>query len=265
MNTLQAINSVPFLSKSIRWFWYNRFLFRKPKRTSWGFDMIGEDSMLNGCYESEVEELLKQLLSETDVCINAGANIGYYSLLARYFGKQVVAIEPMPANLKILYRNLKLNGFNDVEVFPMALADRAGIADIYGGGTGSSIKRGWAGVPDYVASVLPVTTLDIVTGNRFQGKRVLVLADIEGAEYQMMQHASCLLYADPKPVWIVEIVGMALHNQGGVNPDFLNTFRIFWNAGYRSFDLKMQEIHLSDLEAGLQSGQNMGGNYLFKE
>jgi hypothetical protein len=48
-------------------------------------------------------------------------------------------------------------------------------------------------------------TLDTSLGQRFDKKRCLIIVDVEGAEYSVLQGASHFLVMTPKPVWIVEL------------------------------------------------------------
>jgi len=60
--------------------------------------------------------------------MDIGANLGYYSLLAAAQNKniQIIAFEPLPDANAFLRKNIKLNGFTNVVVEPLALADKAG-------------------------------------------------------------------------------------------------------------------------------------------
>ncbi len=79
-------------------------------------------------------------------------------------------------------------------------------------------------------------SLDRVLGNTLYGKRVLILVDIEGAELMMLQGATQTLVNEPRPIWMVEI-STTEHQPAGtpMNPNFTQTFEIFFSQGYRAF------------------------------
>src|ERR1035441_8909471 len=107
--------------------------------TPFEFKLAGNKSMASGIVEKKEIDLFLKHLQGVSTCIDIGANIGLYTCLAARHGKHVVAVEPMPSNLKFLYRNLVRNDFADVEVFPLALSSSGGILRIFGNGTAASL------------------------------------------------------------------------------------------------------------------------------
>jgi FkbM family methyltransferase len=87
---------------------------------------ISTELLLFKTHEPLSTQILKKLLKSGMICIDIGANIGYYALLERKIvgekGK-VIAIEPSPINFYYLRKNLALNKFNDVEVFNYAISN----------------------------------------------------------------------------------------------------------------------------------------------
>jgi FkbM family methyltransferase len=223
-----------------------------------GFKFLGNEAMEAGVFEPEETKLLGTLMAQTDHFVNVGANIGYYCCLALQKGLPVIAFEPEHSNLRVLLRNIRENGWNEkIEIYPVALSDRPGIVDIYGSGTGASLLRGWANTPvDLVASI-PVSTLDMSLGKRLQGRNTLILIDIEGAEFSALQGSVLTLQQDPKPVWIVEICSHQ-HQPAGVsiNPKLLDTFDLFWTAGYVAYTVesKPRLVERSEVSAIAQGG-----------
>ena len=216
-----------------------RDVMREPVMTPFGFRMVGNRAMEAGDFEKAETDFVRRALPHVDVLVNAGANIGYYCCLALQQGRRVVAFEPMAGNLRYLYRNVRANDWADaIEVYPMALGERPGLAEIYGGGTMASMVPGWAGLPASYKETVPLVRLDDSLGQRLDGSRLLIIVDIEGAELAMLKGASAVLARTPTPVWMVE-VSVDEHQPAGraINPHLLDTFMLFRDAGYAAWQL----------------------------
>jgi len=73
--------------------------------TPHGFKLTGTNSihhlaMQKGTFEPEETLLFKDIFQGADVFVDVGANIGYYSCLARSSALHVIAIEPLAKNLE---------------------------------------------------------------------------------------------------------------------------------------------------------------------
>lgn len=206
--------------------------------TRYGFDISKAAPSLTLRPDWEQHEIRTTLecLSESDVLIDVGANVGFYACLGAKAGKKVVAIEPISSNLRSLYGNLIYNGFDNVEVFPLGLADKPGLRQIFGRGDQSSLVEGWGSEANQTAGLtIPVTTMDALVAQRFAGQSLTIKIDVEGAEHAVLQGAQQVLAMQPRPKWIVEIVLSSYAIPGGTNYRFRETFDIFWSLGYRSF------------------------------
>jgi FkbM family methyltransferase len=218
--------------------------------TPWGFKLAGNALMAQGLFEPDETLLIRTLVQDADVFINIGANIGYYCCHALDLGKPIIAFEPVQRNLLYLYKNIKANQWKNAEIFPIALSNQVGILEIYGGNTGASVIKGWAGIPESYVTLVPSSTIDQVLGNRLNGKKALVLVDVEGAEKMMLEGASKFLNSEPKPVWVVEINSKDHQPEGvQINPNLERTFQIFFDHGYHAFtcDSEMRPIGLEDV------------------
>ncbi len=242
-----------------------------PDLTNLGFKFNGNQMMENGLFEPVETELVKKMFPHVDVIINVGANIGYYVCHALHGGKRVIAFEPIQNNLKYLLRNIKANNWQHrCEVYPVALSNNTNILKIYGGGTGASIVKGWAGISEKYSSLVPSLKLNDVLGERFQGQKVLIIVDVEGAENMMLEGATTLLDMKPKPIWLVEISAKLHHPKGvDINPNLLETFEKFWSRGYCSFsaDNNFRNITKEEINKIILTGFDTLGthNFLFYE
>jgi FkbM family methyltransferase len=83
-----------------------------------------------GAYEPVLSEFILRHVQEGDVCVDAGANIGYFSLLfAQRVGPsgKVIAIEAAPDTARRLRANIELNGATGiVDVVAAACAPQKG-------------------------------------------------------------------------------------------------------------------------------------------
>lgn len=266
-----VIERFPSLAMAYRHIRDNRKILHDPKETPMGFKFIGNSAMEKGIFEPYETEVVKRILPKVDVLVNVGANIGYYCCLALQKGKHVIAFEPIHVNLQYLYKNVKANYWEDrIEIFPIALSNRTGIIEIFGGGTGASLIKGWAGTPEQSVAFVATSTLDNVLDSRFYGKRCFFLVDIEGAEKLMLEGASLSLSAEPKPIWMVEISTSEHQPKGiSINPHLLATFQVFWDKGYEAWtaDKQIRLVQPGEVENIVRTGKDslLTHNFLFIE
>jgi len=233
-NIIKRIPFVPTIYRNIR---DKRLANRDAVMTPFGFKIIANDSMQQGKFEPVDTKIFRKFVEDADVVIDAGAHVGYYCLQALSLRKHVIAFEPMPLNAKTLLKNISINRWGDnAEVFQLALADKPGILKMYGSGTGASLIKGWAGFSSRNPVLVPSSSLDLVIGNRLAGSNVFILIDVESAEYELLKGAKKILASEPKPVWMVEITLMEHQSkERKVNPNYIQTFEIFWEAGYDAY------------------------------
>jgi len=236
--------------------------------TPHGFRMAGHAAMQSGDFEPDEVALLRVLLAERDVLVDVGANVGLYTCLARSLGRRAIAVEPLPANLRLLRANLAANGWSDTDVAEVGLAQNEGSAELFGTDTGASLIPGWASLPrrTLLRHTIRLTTLDALLAGRFAGERLLIKADIEGAEYGMLRGAARTLERTPAPAWMVEIC-LTENFPDGVNPDYVATFGEFFARGYsaRTANPEARPVTREDVARWAREGRAQSGshNYLF--
>jgi FkbM family methyltransferase len=227
-------------------------------------------AMLKGEFETEETTVILDHLSRADVFIDIGANIGFYTCLALKAGRRVIAVEPQARNLQCLYASLEANHWLDlVEVFPVGLGTSPAISVLYGAsGPSASLVRNWANYDPKYRQMIPITTLDILLGERFLDRRALVKIDVEGYEFQVLQGAAQFARRSPRPSWLVEICFDEYH-PAGLNPTYQMTFEWFWERGYeaRTANRDSRLIRPSDVDQWCQAKRCDSGtiNYLFAE
>jgi len=85
-----------------------------------------------GSYEADKQELLTTLPLAGKTVLDIGANVGFFSLLcSRLVGSsgRVIAFEPFPRNVDFIHRHITLNSVSNIEVRPVAIADKQGTAN----------------------------------------------------------------------------------------------------------------------------------------
>lgn len=231
----------------------------RPAPTQYGFTLVGDDGMAAHRTATNEVEVISETVSQADVFLDVGANVGFFTCLIARGDKHVIAVEPHPLNLRCLYQNLLANRFA-AEVFPIALGAEAGVADLYGGGQGATLVKGFGGIVSTYSTPVAVNTLDNVIGGRFAGQRMVVKIDTEGHELAVLQGAAATLARTPRPAWIVEIV--FAHN-----PHFRQIFNAFWSRGYEATSVEARRpVSPADVDRWLANGEQDFGivNFLFR-
>jgi FkbM family methyltransferase len=161
--------------------------------------------------EEAIQSALESYLKPGSLFVDVGANFGLHSLLACHLvGEQgaVLSIEPVPGNLRLLRRNLHLNGFTArTRIIPKALvAEPCGDLEmtIEPGLSPAATLSGRSGGHTVL---VPTTSLDDCL-SREDRLPALVKIDVEGAEHEVLKGARNLL--DRGPTLLVEVHRFAL-------------------------------------------------------
>lgn len=227
--------------------------------TNYGFTLIGDEGIAQSRTDSHEVAALTREFHPTSVFVDVGANVGFFSCLAAKSLDTVIAIEPHPLNLGCLYENIRSNDLK-IEVFPMALHSRPGVADLFGGGQGASLVKGWGGIRSTYATPVPINTLDNLLAGRFADRHLIIKIDTEGNELAVLQGAHETLRRSARPTWLVEI-GLTENFDGRINPNFAQTFEIFWAHGYEARSVQAERpVHADDVSRWVAHGRrDFGG------
>ena len=162
-------------------------------------------------YEEPVRDALRELLTVGDTCLDVGANIGVMTFLAAAAvgpTGRVIAVEPNPDNVQLLYRGILLNRCSNVEVLPLAAAGHQAIVGLSGRsntrlmGPDSAAPPAW-----FVQSVTLDETLATLP------KLDVIKMDIEGTEAAALRGLERLITTH-RPALVVEFNPRCLKQQG---------------------------------------------------
>ena len=124
------LKKLPVASDSYRYLrmWLPQFM--PPKQSVTGFRFIGNSAQIQEIYEVEIAQFLLSTITHYEHFVNVGANIGYYSCVAKKFNPNISVhgFEPMPSASKYFKNNCTINGFDDIKVHQTALTNFKGEA-----------------------------------------------------------------------------------------------------------------------------------------
>jgi FkbM family methyltransferase len=153
-------------------------------------------------YEKRDSDLLKLIIKDGDVCIDAGANIGFYTLLmagATPTGT-VHSFEPMPLNWHLLNASVCLNGMKNIILNNVALGEKRGNSSF-----SASVDGAYSSMVDVGRKkesekiIVSVETLDDYLAESNVQRVNIMKVDVEGAEGLVLNGARKLFSSDNKP------------------------------------------------------------------
>lgn len=175
---------------------------------------VGHTVARTGAYEPHVCAALRSVLGRDATFVDVGANIGWFSMLGASLvgrGGRVVAIEPNPLNVALAQRSAAENGFGNVEVLAVALAEQPQAVALETDGSNGRVIPidGPPEAPVPASFVVPAYPLDDVLERLDVGRVDVMKIDVEGAEPLVIRGAARTL-KDSLPVLISEFYPLAL-------------------------------------------------------
>lgn len=135
--------------------------------------------------ESGLMNFLKNLAKPTDIFIDIGAHIGYYTIGLSKKVKKVICFEPYPENLRKLRQNIRINQCKNVIVEPYAISDIKGCVKLYKGNDSFTPSLLNAQKSGFHVSV-PSTTLDEYIFSKGMEPTIIKI-DVEGHEINVLR------------------------------------------------------------------------------
>ncbi len=168
----------------------------------------------SGQYDAPYLELARRYITPGSLVLDVGASLGLWTVqlarTARSVGAEIWAVEPAPANVRWLERNVTLNSLNQlVQIYPIALGSAPGSLKIkLNDPDGGNAEVAFEEEPG--ASVVQVRRMDDLPRARSVS---FIKLDVEGFELEILRGARQLLEKD-HPVVFGEFSRSCLEERG---------------------------------------------------
>jgi FkbM family methyltransferase len=205
-----------------------------------------------GEYEKILTEKFAGLIREGDVCLDVGANFGWYTTLFRKFcgaSGEVHAFEPVPATFNQLKRNCSLiSEGQNVFINNLALGDRKGEIEVncFEGLSSGHASISTQGRSDTTAFRCEMVTLDSYLVEKDISRVHIVKVDIEGAELMFLKGAERLFRQAVPPIWLMEMAARQTSNFGYEPNDLIQFMRE--RANYVFYEVDEERDELIEIE-----------------
>ena len=152
---------------------------------------ISRSLLLFGTREVDHKIILDRVVEPGMTIFDIGANIGYYVLmeLGLLNGRgRVIAIEPSPDNVRLLRRNLALNGHDDIKIIEGAVSDSQGarVFHLSAQSNLGTFHTVGSGAKHLSGETITVRTLTVPELAADHGAPDLIRMDVEGHEVEVI-------------------------------------------------------------------------------
>lgn len=191
---------------------------------------VGHTVARTGIYEPHVSATLRRVLPGGATFVDVGANIGWFSLLAASLvgaTGRVVAIEPNPQNVSLVRQSAVANGFTNIDVLAVALAERPMAVALETDGSNGRIIPIEAPPPAPVRAsfVVAAYPLDDLLARLSIDHVDVIKIDVEGAEPMVLRGGAATIRSS-RPVLITEFFPLALDSSPwGSAREYLGSLR----------------------------------------
>lgn len=205
------------------------------------FVMIPDRVFLMLIYEGVFEATLTSFIGKTirkgDICVDVGANFGWFATLMAKDAKTVIAYEPAKRIRNIMSENIALNGMSEiVDVRGVAVGREPGTAVLVIEGD-PEIESALGYVSDQ-KNVSDGEEIDIVRLDEdlasLRGQIAIIKLDAEGFETYAIEGAKALLTDPDPPIFITEANRGTLARAGSSREELC---RLLKSHGYTLFGM----------------------------
>lgn len=156
------------------------------------------DLLRAGIREPYITKVVQNTIKPDDVCLDIGANIGYYVLQEARLCRKVFAVEPVRESVELLMNNIRLNNYKNVSVFQLACGDENKDTII-----NVSSRRNWSSIhPCNDRTFVRQDLIQMVTVDDFimmDEWPTFIRMDVEGYEYEIVKGMK-RLFASGRPL-----------------------------------------------------------------
>ncbi len=214
-------------------------------------------------YELETRRAFTRIVRPGMTVVDAGANIGYYTLLAAKSagnGGSVYAFEPDPAYYALLKKNIEVNRLSKiVELFQAAIGNAENKSAFFLGNFTANSFFSLPGVTTDKTIIVDVVSLDKFFSERGWPSVDVIKMDIEGSEKTALDGMRGLLKRNKDINIIIEL-----------NPDFLEAagttseelFLLLVEQGFKQICILWKEMKSCEIPRDIKYltayGKNLG-------
>ncbi|OED35680.1 hypothetical protein AB833_29430 [Chromatiales bacterium (ex Bugula neritina AB1)] len=202
-------------------------------------DVIGRHIYKYGEYENEISQYILNHVDINDgICLDNGANIGWYSLLlqkASQGSSEIYAFEPDPLNFRLLKNNIEINGADNIHPVNCALSNKKEEKKLYRYSNKNLGRHSLLEINESDSVDVEALVLDdfIAESNIDCSKIKFIKIDIEGYEYFALSGA--LKTLESVQCIVSEFVPEHM-KKGGVDPALL--IDILMGKGFKPNELE---------------------------
>ncbi|NEZ59932.1 FkbM family methyltransferase [Adonisia turfae] len=207
-----------------------------------------------GLYDYNEMFFLLRYLQPEDSFLDIGANVGVYSLLAasKISVGKIYSFEALPKNYGRLEENIKLNSFDQVKSYSIAVSDTEGSIAL-NLAEGDSMPFVSSDFDNENSIIVATNTLDNLLEDKPLKQLTLAKIDIEGAELLAFKGATSLLKQQLPYVWILELNNTINHFEH-TEDEVVNFLR---NFGYELYSYDADNNQLQMITPNQKEGNNI--------
>jgi FkbM family methyltransferase len=186
-------------------------------------------------YERAELRALKQRLRGGDVFLDAGANIGFYSLalspIVDSFGR-VIAVDADPDNCERVRQHIAMNSITNITAHHVGLADKPGLLRLGINTTGNRGGSSFLSNGDYGVDVQCTPLLDFLKQERVDRVDAAKF-DIEGFEFRVLKP-----FLESAPAQLIPRAIVIENNPYFVSRAGGDTLALLYHHGFKLTQLK---------------------------